>query len=271
LVLVALSDNPLTLIQEDSTDITIFPLEIDFSHIQKEICRGDEIFLNPSIVGVDYEWSDGSTDPFFTIIKGGVYSVTVTSGCDVAIETITVSENTLSVNLPPSVEIFLGDSLQLEPDIIGIPPFSYFWQSNSSEISCTNCRDIFIRPLLNSNYLLEVTDANGCTAMDSLFVTVNKDRDIYLPNVFSPNDDGFNDYFFAQSRRPKLIRNFQVFSRWGTLVFQANNLTTNDLISGWDGRFNGEKLNPDVFVYRLEVEFLDGEVLEFSGDVLLIK
>ena len=83
-----LSDFPNTIIKDDSTYITINELAIDFSNVNTNICPGETLELAPSIFGVSYEWSDGSTGATFEIDTAGTYAVTVTSGCDVAVETI---------------------------------------------------------------------------------------------------------------------------------------------------------------------------------------
>ena len=117
----AVSDNPFTILQDDPTLLSISPLEIDFSEVNTEICEGDVVMLDASVHGVDYLWSDGSTESSFEITEEGTYGVTVSSGCDVAVESITVEEIELEVDLGSELEIFLGDSLHIFPDVT---PFS---------------------------------------------------------------------------------------------------------------------------------------------------
>jgi gliding motility-associated-like protein len=269
--LVAVSDNPATLIQNDSTPITIVPLDVDFSNIDLEICSGDEILLSPSISGVSYEWSTGATDSTFTINQGGSYSVTVSSGCDQDIELFEVEEHLLELDLPETHEIELGDSIQLNPVIIGDMPFEYNWLDEPSNISCTNCPDPLVRPFFDEVYTLSVLDSNGCQVVDSTLISVIKDRKVYLPNAFSPNDDGINDWFYPQSRMPEQILQFRIFSRWGELLFEAEDMESNQQEMGWDGYFNGKPMATGVYVYWLKLEYLDGLTLDFSGDVMLIR
>ena len=58
---------------------------------------------------------------------------------------------------------------------------------------------------------------------------------------------------------------------WGTLVFENYNFQTNNLSIGWDGRYKGEMLNPGVYTWFAEVEFLDGKVELFEGGVTLVR
>jgi gliding motility-associated-like protein len=63
----------------------------------------------------------------------------------------------------------------------------------------------------------------------------------------------------------------KVFTRWGEVVFEKNNFNANDISKAWDGTFKGRTLNPDVYVYRIDVVCESNEMLEFKGNVTLIK
>jgi hypothetical protein len=64
-----------------------------------------------------------------------------------------------------------------------------------------------------------------------------------------------------------------VFDRWGNLMFSREGFfpDNNNLADGWDGKFNGQYVNPGVFVYIIEVQFLDGKVLLYRGDVTVVR
>ncbi|MEL6970330.1 MAG: gliding motility-associated C-terminal domain-containing protein, partial [Bacteroidota bacterium] len=89
---------------------------------------------------------------------------------------------------------------------------------------------------------------------------------------FSPNRDGVNDGFTVFGG-PGLqeIESLRIFSRWGELVFERNNIFPNDESLGWDGLFNGELVNPGVFVYIAELRFVDQEVIQAEGDVTVLR
>jgi len=90
--------------------------------------------------------------------------------------------------------------------------------------------------------------------------------------VFHPNDSGDNDFSTIHSDASvKQILYLKVFSRWGEQLFQANNIQTNAESSGWDGTYLGQPMNPAVFVWVAELEFLDGEVVFLKGDVTLVR
>ncbi|MCB9294952.1 MAG: gliding motility-associated C-terminal domain-containing protein [Lewinellaceae bacterium] len=269
---VAVSDNPATVIRDDSTAVFIDSLFVNLEQFPGALCPGEEITLAPEVSGGSFLWNDGSAGPSLTVTQGGEYSVTVSSGCDEATASAVITENMITLDLGPDREIRLGDSLALQPNILGSPPYAYAWLSDTlSILSCTSCPSPALRPLDDGIFYLSVTDANGCTAVDSVAVRVIKDRKVYIPNAFSPNGDGRNDTFYPLSRRAEEIAVFRIFSRWGELVFEAADIYTNDSKSGWDGTFEGKSLAPGVFTYVIDVRFLDGFVQRFAGDVQLAK
>ena len=121
---------------------------------------------------------------------------------------------------------------------------------------------------------MTIINESGCVTEDDIQVRVNKDRLIYIPNIFTPNDDGFNDFFMIYGGRGvELVRSFRVFNRWGEIVFEAENFDpkTPSTEYGWDGMFRQERMNPAVFVYVAEVIFIDGRVELYKGDVTLAR
>ena len=101
---------------------------------------------------------------------------------------------------------------------------------------------------------------------------MKKTRPVYIPNVFSPNGDGENDVFFIQAGPSVVeIKSFLVFNRWGESVFEINNVPPNSESFGWNGTFRGEILNPGAFAYFAEIEFIDGIVEIYKGDVVLLR
>ena len=104
-------------------------------------------------------------------------------------------------------------------------------------------------------------------------IRVIKHRRLYIPTVFSPNGDGFNDVFFisGDDRQIVQVKKFLIVNRWGDVMHEATDFHPNDETKGWDGNYKADKLNPGVFVYVAEVEFIDGEVVRYTGDVTLVR
>jgi gliding motility-associated-like protein len=105
-----------------------------------------------------------------------------------------------------------------------------------------------------------------------MLVRIDPDCAVYVPNAFLPDDDGRNDFFYPGAGVcVRAVRVLRVYDRWGELVFERRDFQPNVESLGWDGRFNGKLLTPGVFVWTMELEFLDGRTKSYQGDVTLIK
>lgn len=108
---------------------------------------------------------------------------------------------------------------------------------------------------------------NGCQSTDS--VIVGNDCYMNIPNVFTPNGDGLNDYFFPRSMLTAGLVQFSmnIYNRWGQLIFTTNALDGR----GWDGAFNGNPQPEGVYVYIIEGMFKDGQKEKHQGNVTLLR
>jgi len=180
----------------------------------------------------------------------------------------------------PILEIELGDSTtRLEPIItpIGTQVDSFIW-TPTQYLSDPTVEQPIVFPLESLEYTLEIVDENGCDASGSVFVELDANRNVYIPSAFSPNGDGVNDEFrIYPCVGVTEISSVRIFDRWGNQVFEAPEA---DVSSGlfcdgglplWDGRFRGEDMNMGVYVYVVEVTFLDGVTLFYRGDLNLVR
>ncbi|MFK7937140.1 MAG: gliding motility-associated C-terminal domain-containing protein [Saprospiraceae bacterium] len=179
-----------------------------------------------------------------------------------------------------SIEVQLGDSLRLNPTIIGDFPIndtisgSVVWTPPTA-LSDSSILNPIIRPLDSEDYTLMVTDINGCTGSGTIFIDVDKDRKVYIPNVFTPNGDGPNDDFrIGTGLGVASINYVRIYDRWGELVFSQEEPLMLGGDSGetrlWDGRLDGQTMNAGVFVYIVEVTFEDDLTLLYRGDVTIL-
>ena len=203
----------------------------------------------------------------------GEYSQTYTgsNGCD-STHTITLQiVNTVSVSFPMDLSIHLGESIVLNP--LTTPPTGlvYAW-SEDPTLSCLDCPKPTATPVGDNTYTLTVSDTGVCTASASVVVEVKPGK-VYIPNSFSPNDDGFNDVFmvFSDGKSVLEIHSFIVFSRWGESVFQVFGIQPDAVEYGWNGTHRGKLLDTGVYVYMADVEFKDGTRRLYKGDVTLMR
>lgn len=225
-----------------------------------------------------YEYSvDGFTfqmEPILGNLPAGNYEVTVldAEGCTATVDATVIEPIELVVDAGGDRFIVLGYDTLVRA-ISNYSPVTYTWTPMDS-LNCLNpdCSLVQVNPTATTTYQVLVTNENGCTATDDVTINLIKDRPIFIPNVFSPNNDGTNDGFTIFSGPGlELIEKLQIFSRWGELVFEANNIFPNDVGLGWDGKFNGDPVNPGVFVYLAQLRFVDEEIVEVKGDVTVIR
>ena len=272
--LFTVSDDPMTLDEEDSTSLVVLPLEIDLSSQNKLLCEGDTLVLRGDLPFAEYIWQGSINRNEFRATAPGTYTVEVRSGCDQRFDTIEVrNAPELIVDAGPDQSIVLGDSFQTITFVDGFGPFRYEWSSTDpiETISCLDCREPIIGPFFDSRYTLQVTDAAGCRQSDDFEVEVDRNIYIWIPNAFTPNDDGQNDYFYVQGRFPYQIQSFSIFDRWGQRLFQNQDILVNSEADGWNGRRQAAFLNPGVYVYQAIIELADGSTQVFSGDVTLLR
>ena len=67
------------------------------------------------------------------------------------------------------------------------------------------------------------------------------------------------------------VKTFKIFNRWGELLIEHNNFPPNDFTYAWNGKMDNQQLNSNVFIYYVEVEFLDGWSQVYQGDVTLVR
>lgn len=212
--------------------------------------------------------------PVFDNLVPADYTLVVSdaNGCTVE-EEVTVEPPFLPLlTLTDVLQIEQGDSILLT-GLTNIAPnqiASWEW-SPAVGLSCTDCQQTWAKPLFSQYYNLSVVDLNGCKAEERILVQVSRKRHIYPPTVFSPYEEGENDRFTLYTKGVREIRRLAIFDRWGEQVFLRENFQPNDSSLGWDGTFRGSPLNPGVFVWVAEVEFVDGEVELIYGDVTMLR
>ncbi|TAK36025.1 MAG: gliding motility-associated C-terminal domain-containing protein [Saprospiraceae bacterium] len=212
-------------------------------------------------------------------LSPGMHTIVIedANGCERTLDFTIAEPEQVNVELVLEIEgneniVQFGDSVRL---VVLVSPQ---WDSldaivwtPSGMVPCDTCQEQWIHPTIETTFSIMV-DENGCTDSDQVTVSVSKDRPVYVPNAFSPNNDGKNDifYIFAGGSVAN-IRSFLVFNRWGETVWQHYNFQPNDPAFGWDGRHRGKLMDPAVFTWFAEVEFTDGRVLVYEGDVTLMR
>ena len=153
--------------------------------------------------------------------------------------------------------------------------YSYFWSPIDS-LNCDFCESTFNPSAIGlsnqTTFTVEVINEFGCSAEDLITVFVSKDRRVFVPTGFSPNNDGNNDLLRTHGREGTTVLTFKVFDRWGEMVYEnLEPFGINDPDIGWNGVFKDKDMNPGIYVWTLEVEYIDGVKDVYKGSTTLIR
>ncbi|MCP4439583.1 MAG: T9SS type B sorting domain-containing protein [Aureispira sp.] len=217
---------------------------------------------------------DYQSDKMFDSLSVGTYQVHVKDvyGCK-ANTTVTLEQPVfkLVIEAPSDTTLSLGDELPFSIQKNTLTPVEYEW-STEHGLSCLDCPTIYAAPTDDTtHYTIIGTDVEGCKDTTDFRIKVNKRLRTYIPNAFSPNGDGINDLLMIYSAGDVAnVRSFQVYDRWGILVFDRQNFLPNFEDSAWDGSFKGKPLKSGVFVFIAELEMKDGRTEIMKGDLNLL-
>jgi gliding motility-associated-like protein len=247
----------------------------------QEACSNQEngrINVEVTAGSVQFYWPDlNATGPVQEHLPAGIFRLQVTDEFGCMLDTMVVLNNPspapqIVFSDPGPVQLKEGGSLTFTPEIIGgTGEISFKWKPGYG-LSCIDCAAPLAEPEASTWYTLEVEDEKACSDRDSVLVEVEKNRQIFVPNVFSPNGDGVNDYFYIMTGSVSAqIKSFRVFDRWGNLVFEKMNFVPNVEQEGWNGRYRGEAVPKGTYIFAAEIDFGDGEVELISGEIHLLR
>lgn len=227
---------------------------------------GVTLTLNGGVTPYSYSWSNGSSSANLQNVAGGNYDVTVSdaNSCSVT--------STFAVNGPAPItvqslefdSIKFGTEISLNLDVQPAGTYTYQWNPGNY-LSCTDCASPSFYATRSMDYNVTVTDANGCSITAAVSVNVLAEKPVFIPNAFTPNGDGANDLWSVYATGTAYY-NMQVFNRWGEMVYQSFNIN-----AGWDGKYKGKEADPGVYVYVLQLTFLDSETKKYTGSFTLLK
>ena len=244
------------------------------------ICLGESVRLFAS-GSQRYSWQPSaglndpnSASPQASPLSSTLYSVTATDSANCFVDTASVFIKVFpipTVEAGPDQTIEVG-STGVQLHAIGSPDVVLWKWSPSPGLSCIDCPDPNAAPKQTTQYTVEVKNEGECVAKDNLtiYVICNQGA-LFIPNTFSPNGDGMNDRFYPRGKGVFMIKSLRVFNRWGEMVFERLNFNPNDASAGWDGKYKGKQLSPDVFVYVCEIVCENNQLLSYKGDVTLLQ
>jgi gliding motility-associated-like protein len=217
----------------------------------------------------NYLWENGQQSANIYNLFAGDYDITVTdgNGCT-ATGTASVTEYTVPVApvaTPDSQRIIFGDTVNVSISSNFDPNVVYSISPNYN-ISCNNCNALFAFPNHTTVYTVNATDTvTGCKGVTDFIVRVDEKYILFVPNAFTPNNDGVNDDIKVYSKGLKFFH-FRVFNRWGEMVFHSD-----DINQPWDGTYKGKIVDSGVYVYQVKLGYLNGVTKDAQGSITVIK
>jgi len=200
-------------------------------------------------------------------LGAGAHSIQVVdaTGCPFDTAYVLVANAPGSLDLGPDRTISRGDSVLVSPQWAGIDPMHWGWVPVQGS---TDGSPFWVHPSSDLLLVATITDSAGCQATDSVLIRVVETAMVTIPNVFSPNGDGINDVFrLSVNNAVVRIRNFEIYDRWGGLLYAANDHDD----PSWDGTLSGKAANPGVYVYRVVYEDEEGNRVSLQGDLTLLR
>ncbi len=251
----------------DVPESNLIIAEVDVS-LMNSTCYGDDngaLMINGVIGGIGpytYQWSVSPTGGIsLSSLSPGQYSLTVTdqNGCSFTKIFNIIEPIQITVDLGDDRVVGEGDSVKIDLITNIIPnAINQIEWGGYDGLTCPGCPRLEFIASTSGNVTAIVTDTAGCTASDSMHLTVILPRIVFIPTVFSPNGDGRNDYFFISGRQNLIkIGYLRIYDRWGNLLFNKIDGTPGVDTDGWDGTFDGKPLLPGVYVYAAELQYED--------------
>ena len=261
-----------------SIDIQVADTAIQLSLTDTIVCKGQS-FQVMALNGSDFEWSPNNIlsctecpDPIVTPQENGtIYTVMgINEDCPaVGSFQAFLFPGVNSVDIVPDPAGGIPEGAEITLEAITVPDISttglYEWKKQDAHFP-GNTSIITDRPVDNPTiYSVLVTDEFGCIVVDTHTIYTIPPL-IEVPNVFTPNGDNTNDVFSVVTDGLVTLDRFQIFDRWGQLVYE-----TEDITEGWDGKIDGKDAPSDVYVYVIDVRRANGVIKSFAGDVTLIR
>jgi len=240
----------------DTISVSLFTPPTIYKSTDSLVCPGDSLVLSPGYNFNYYLWNTGSTDSAITISEDGEFWVETGTICGIFYDSISVEfYKNNSFSLGPDTNNCNQENLKLSPGY----GFDYYLWNNGSV-------DSVLTVFEKGEYSVTVYDGN-CSLSDSIFV--DDCNSIWVPNVFTPNGDNYNDYFFAVGENIEKFK-MTIFNRWGQVLKVLNSIDEK-----WDGKYQDQECAEAVYYWVVNYSEIDSNTSnitkELRGSVTLLR
>lgn len=266
---------------EDSVAVTVIePFTFSIS-ANDSICTGSSSQLLASGNADKFQWQPTTglnnpniANPIATPTTTTVYTVIATDNKKCFADT-----GLVEIRVFPMPQFNIIESL-VQSNVGNVVPLL---TSNSADITkwewipnqwltCADCPTPNAIITDKIKYVAEASNPGGCFARDEVTIEpLCNGYNVFIPNTFSPNNDGVNDVFYPRGKGLFTVRNMTIFNRWGEIVFTKRDFNANNAANGWDGTFNGKQLSADVYVYTIEVICANSQTMFLKGNITLLR
>ena len=242
-------------ISRDSTIASINITPVVNAGSDTSVCEGSGIQLNSTGNNIiSYQWSPASEisnpnilNPIAFPIQTTLYTLTVANNeCKASDSVMIVVNKNPKADAGPDKVIIDGQSVVLNGIASGTD-VTYAW-TPTEYMTAPGTLTPSVKPPINEIYTLHVISNKGCgTATDNVLVKVFKK--LFIPNAFTPNNDGINDTWFIETLEAYPNADVKVFNRFGQMVFDNHGVN-----KPWDGTFKGILLSSGAYAYIIDLK-----------------
>jgi gliding motility-associated-like protein len=255
--------------------VIVHPLPV-ISAIGDTVCFDSQGQLHafPPEAGITWSWSPAwglsnaaAAEPFVTVDETMTFSVTGTS----PVTACSASAEAEYIVIQPLEDIYF-DTIIVVGDYVTLPVsnqdgFVNFQWTPEEGLSCIDCSDPNVQGLEEMTFTLVMEDILGCSTAEGTFIIkIHPETFIDLPTTFTPNGDGINDIIYVKGWGIKDLISFQIYNRWGELVFEST-----EEEEGWDGYYKGMLQNNGAYTYKVKAQSWRDEELEKNGYINLMR
>lgn len=260
-------------VAEDSVLVEVNPRTVVDAGPDRVYCLGEALTIggdpsaSGSLLDYVYRWSpeEGLSSPSVPnpVVRAEAdqtYVLSVTSGdCEAETDTVdVVVQAPPEVVVSPTQSIGAGASVRLQAS----GGVAYRW-SPAELLDAAEVAEPLATPFKHTTFTVEVADALGCVTVDTVVVLVQ--NNLFIPNLFTPNGDGSNDFFRVYGSGVSELR-FSVYDLNGELLYRSTQ-PEEALSTGWDGTSGGRPMGNGTYVWTIEGTFFDGSPLRINDQV----
>ncbi len=227
------------------------------------LCPGKTLTLNANNGFTNYVWNSTVNGQQITLSNAGIYRLTATDSCGITRTdsiAVTLSDTSLTLATLPAVCLYDTAFISLPNNVSNI-----VWQPTANSLLRGNT--IVAYPAQSTLFTVTAQRQTNCPITRQVVVTVkNCPQTFFMPNSFTPNNDGLNDKFKPTISQPLAAYQLTIYNRYGQTIF-----TTTDQYKAWDGTFKGTRQPMGGYIYQCSYRFNSGTPKTANGYFILLR